>query len=94
MGGSLHLLCWSEYYTPYGDKVDNDDQARRKGCGLIGNDRGYTSHVQDKTGLVYAQQRYYDPVVGRFISIDFTSRIQLEYCHPQHPRPKLQKSII
>jgi len=22
------------------------------------------------TGLVYAQQRYYDPVIGRFLSVD------------------------
>lgn len=32
---------------------------------------GYTGHVQDAaTGLVYMQQRYYDPQVGRFLSVD------------------------
>ncbi|MDZ4348879.1 MAG: RHS repeat-associated core domain-containing protein, partial [Xanthomonadaceae bacterium] len=32
---------------------------------------GYTGHVHDAaTGLVYAQQRYYDPIIGRFLSID------------------------
>jgi RHS repeat-associated protein len=32
---------------------------------------GYTGHVQDSSsGLVYMQARYYDPVVGRFLSID------------------------
>jgi RHS repeat-associated protein len=32
---------------------------------------GYTGHVQDAaTGLVYMQQRYYDPVVERFLSAD------------------------
>lgn len=32
---------------------------------------GYTGHRNDTdTGLVYMQQRYYDPVVGRFLSID------------------------
>lgn len=31
----------------------------------------YTGHVQDaSTGLVYMQQRYYDPQVGRFLSVD------------------------
>ncbi len=31
---------------------------------------GYTGHVQDaETGLVYMQQRYYDPL-GRFLSVD------------------------
>jgi RHS repeat-associated protein len=32
---------------------------------------GFTGHVNDAdTGLVYMQQRYYDPVAGRFLSID------------------------
>lgn len=32
---------------------------------------GYTGHVQDaKTGLTYMQQRYYDPGIGRFLSVD------------------------
>jgi RHS repeat-associated protein len=32
---------------------------------------GYTGHYRDVgTGLVYMQQRYYDPVVGRFLSAD------------------------
>ncbi|MGV8931796.1 MAG: RHS repeat domain-containing protein [Luteimonas sp.] len=32
---------------------------------------GYTGHHEDAaTGLVYMQQRYYDPGIGRFLSID------------------------
>ncbi|MDL2354654.1 MAG: RHS repeat-associated core domain-containing protein [Pseudomonadota bacterium] len=32
---------------------------------------GFTGHANDAdTGLVYMQQRYYDPVVGRFLSVD------------------------
>jgi len=32
---------------------------------------GYTGHVMDPvTGLTHMQQRYYDPVIGRFLSID------------------------
>jgi len=32
---------------------------------------GYTGHVEDAaTGLTYMQQRYYDPSVGRFLSVD------------------------
>ena len=32
---------------------------------------GFTGHVNDvDTGLVYMQQRYYDPVAGRFLSTD------------------------
>lgn len=32
---------------------------------------GYTGHVMDgATGLTYMQQRYYDPSIGRFLSVD------------------------
>lgn len=32
---------------------------------------GFTGHVHDAdTGLVYMQQRYYDPQIGRFLSVD------------------------
>lgn len=32
---------------------------------------GYTGHVQDpETDLVYMQQRYHDPIAGRFLSVD------------------------
>ncbi|MBX9625391.1 MAG: hypothetical protein K2X82_16415, partial [Gemmataceae bacterium] len=32
---------------------------------------GFTGHVNDAdTGLVYMQQRYYDPLAGRFLSVD------------------------
>ena len=32
---------------------------------------GYTGHVMDQaTGLTYMQQRYYDPQLGRFLSVD------------------------
>lgn len=48
-------------YEPYGLLLNraNDDRA------------GYTGHVQDSaTGLTYMQQRYYDPSIGRFLSVD------------------------
>jgi RHS repeat-associated protein len=52
-------------YEPYGKTVD----------GLPGYAEprlfGYTGHVSDKeTGLTYMQQRYYDPIAGRFLSVD------------------------
>lgn len=32
---------------------------------------GFTGHMQDAaTGLTYMQQRYYDPMIGRFLSVD------------------------
>lgn len=47
-------------YEPYGYQLE----------GFSGG-VGYTGHVQDSaTGLVYMQQRYYDPLLGRFLSVD------------------------
>jgi len=48
-------------YEPYGHQVS----------GPLTDGPGYTGHVQDAaTGLTYMQQRYYDPVIGRFLSVD------------------------
>ena len=50
-----------EHYTPYGEPGDHQ----------YVQGPGYTGHVTDTaTGLTYAQQRYYDPVMGRFLSVD------------------------
>ncbi|HWX65435.1 MAG TPA: RHS repeat-associated core domain-containing protein [Rhodanobacter sp.] len=50
-------------YAPYGTAVASMNPAP--------NGPGYTGHVNDPdTGLVYMQARYYDPVVGRFLSVD------------------------
>lgn len=63
-------LCWRQTYTPYGEQTDTADRSPPSGCGLLGTERGYTGHTQDKSGLVYMQQRYYDPSLGRFLSVD------------------------
>ena len=48
-------------YEPYGEQLTP----------VVQNGPGYTGHVQDAaTGLVYMQQRYYDPGIGRFLSVD------------------------
>lgn len=48
-------------YTPYGSSA----------MGAPPNGPGYTGHVSDpETNLVYMQARYYDPVTGRFLSVD------------------------
>jgi RHS repeat-associated protein len=50
-------------YAPYGTAVASMSPAP--------NGPGYTGHVNDPdTGLVYMQARYYDPAVGRFLSVD------------------------
>ncbi|MDP1532600.1 MAG: RHS repeat-associated core domain-containing protein, partial [Rubrivivax sp.] len=39
--------------------------------GAVPQGIGFTGHVNDAdTGLVYMQQRYYDPLTGRFLSVD------------------------
>lgn len=56
-------VTWRERYTPYGEKLL--DPAANK------DEPAYTGHIQDSaTGLIYMQARYYDPVIGRFLSID------------------------
>jgi RHS repeat-associated protein len=48
-------------YEPYGQLVNS----------TLKDGPGFTGHVQDAaTGLTYMQQRYYDPTVGRFLSVD------------------------
>jgi RHS repeat-associated protein len=48
-------------YEPYGYQL----------IPTLQNGPGYTGHVQDaSTGLTYMQQRYYDPLLGRFLSVD------------------------
>ena len=57
-------MIWRESYRPYGERLTNDPASS-------GNDVWYTSRRQDvDTGLVYMGARYYDPVVGRFVSKD------------------------
>lgn len=57
---SRQLIERSEY-EPYGRLLNRAHDDRP----------GYTGHVMDAaTGLVYMQQRYYDPGIGRFLSVD------------------------
>jgi RHS repeat-associated protein len=57
-------VIWRESYRPYGERLTNDPAS-------TGNDVWFTSRRQDvDTGLVYMGARYYDPTIGRFISVD------------------------
>ena len=56
-------VAWREQYTPFGEQLQNP----------AANDNldGFTGHIKDSdTGLNYMQARYYDPVIGRFLSVD------------------------
>lgn len=55
------------------ERVDYEPYGKQLGSAVsTGNDRpGYTGHVEDRaTGLTYMQQRYYDPQIGVFLSVD------------------------
>jgi len=50
-------------YTPFGLAMDDPN--------LLKDQAGFTGHIKDSaTGLNYMQARYYDPVIGRFLSVD------------------------
>ncbi len=56
-------LLWRESYNPFGE--------HRISPAANDNKPGFTGHVDDAaTGLTYMQARYYDPVLGRFLSTD------------------------
>jgi RHS repeat-associated protein len=57
-------VLWRESYRPYGERLTNS-------AASTANDVWFTSRRQDvDTGLVYMGARYYDPVIGRFMSTD------------------------
>lgn len=60
--GSATVLG-TQLYGPYGNK--------RSSAGSMGTAKGYTGHYNDDvTGLDYYNARYYDPLIGRFLSAD------------------------
>ncbi len=57
-------VIWRENYRPYGERLVNSAAAS-------GNAVWFTSRRQDaESGLVYMGARHYDPVAGRFVSVD------------------------
>ena len=57
-------VIWREAYSGYGERIKNEANSAP-------NKVWYTSRHQDAdTGLVYMGARYYDPALGRFLSVD------------------------
>lgn len=74
-------LVESSEYEPYGQIVNR---------GIV-DGPGFTGHVQDAaTGLTYMQQRYYDPGIGRMLSVDPVTAYQnpitnfCRYCYARN----------
>ena len=59
--GAGQIIGTRTRYEPYGATAAGD----------VPQGIGFTGHVNDTdTGLVYMQQRYYDPLAARFLSVD------------------------
>jgi len=57
-------IKWRKHYQPYGQEIEQD-------AASADNRIGYTGHVHDRnSGLTYMGARYYDPEIGRFLSMD------------------------
>jgi RHS repeat-associated protein len=57
-------ILWKESHRPYGDKIT-------KSAAASTNTIGYTGKPHDnETGLSYMGARYYNPAIGRFMSMD------------------------
>jgi RHS repeat-associated protein len=53
-------IKWQEHYDPFGQKLNG-----------VSEKVGYTGHAFDaESGYTYMEARFYDPLVGRFLSID------------------------
>jgi RHS repeat-associated protein len=53
-------VLWREIYDPFGFKLNG-----------VNDKIGYTGHAQDQeSGYAYMEARFYDPVIGRFLSTD------------------------
>lgn len=58
-------------YEPYGQSLS-----------ALKDGPGFTGHVGDsQTNLIYMQQRYYDPELGRFLSVDPVTALQGDLRH-------------
>jgi RHS repeat-associated protein len=66
--GAGAALISRTHYEPYGGIHSGTHPGSGAG---VGSGVGYTGHVMDATtGLTYMQQRYQDPLLGRFLSVD------------------------
>ncbi|MCL6310338.1 hypothetical protein GE543_12435 [Pseudomonas sp. SZ57] len=68
-------LRWRESYQPYGEKLlggdpDYPSETSNTGTAQINKIGFHGKPFDDSTGLSYIGARYYNPIVGRFVSVD------------------------
>lgn len=64
-------VLWQDFHTPYGESLTHPAATDDQG--------DFTGHIRDKqTGLTYMQARYYDPVIGRFLSVDPVTMLDMD----------------
>ena len=60
-------IMWRSTYEPYGHRIQGSADYNAS----VQNNRWFTSHVEDvQTGTVTMGARHYDPLIGRFLSVD------------------------
>jgi RHS repeat-associated protein len=57
-------------YLPYGQRRGATAGAPGANDNITTTDRGFIAQIEDTTGLNFLTNRYYDPVIGRFTSVD------------------------
>ena len=67
-------IVWRETYRPYGDRVIKSPKSSNNAIWFTGKPQ------DEQTGLSYYGARYYDPILGRFMSVD-PAQISLENLH-------------
>ena len=57
-------VLWREDYAPYGERLRQELSPRTNRVWFTGH------HQDDDSGLIYSGARHYDPMIGRFLSVD------------------------
>jgi RHS repeat-associated protein len=61
------VVKWRASYSPFGSVLRSTESY----IASLGNPVWFTGHIQDpQTSLIYMQGRYYNPLFGRFMSVD------------------------
>ena len=57
-------------YLPFGQRRGTTAGAPGANDNITTTERGFLAQIEDSTGLDYLNNRYHDPTIGRFVSVD------------------------